>query len=76
MHLLCSIGSKSKVPHVGAEQCCQLLVRNMVRSAMSDVCFGVRRQHSYGGDISTNIASVHLVMGCPNARTGVKIVRK
>ena len=24
----------------------------------------------------TNIASVHLVMGCPNTREGVKIVKK
>ena len=28
------------------------------------------------GTYSTNIASVHLVMGCPNARTSVKIVKK
>ncbi len=24
----------------------------------------------------TNIASVHLVMGCPNSRAGVRIVKK
>ncbi len=28
------------------------------------------------GDNPTNIASVHLVMGRPNARAGVKIVKK
>ncbi len=28
------------------------------------------------GDNPINIASVHLVMGCPNARAGAKIVKK
>ncbi len=36
------------------------------------VCRLQRRERRFG--YPTNIASMHLVMGCPNARAGVRIV--
>ena len=38
--------------------------------------FVMRHPGIFSGATPTNIASVDLVLGCPNARAGVKIVRK